>query len=306
MWFDIRNGNNLVKCRVDDSVVHIPDGVKKIGAEAFSGSDRLRRIRLPAGLRVIGDEAFRDCCALEKITIPASVEMIGKRAFYGCTALTDFNLIRPAPGGRYEDKLFIGAEAFSHGRDFRNFAVRKGRATIYCTMMCTEAVHKSVDEPIEDALRTWYREKGIRPKKTAYCGTEIYTTSSFYDPFFSRKVLNYFCMIVAGDYGVTTKFPKADPGVLLRMYEITPEDEAICSYIERYLPDELPDAVARCADPVGMLEKFLKTGRFFTKQNIDAFIAFAIAQHAYELQMELMNYKRTHLGYVDAEERFRL
>ena len=68
--------------------IEIPNGVKKIGSEAFSGCTNLVEIAMPNSIEEIGDCAFKGCKSLPHIKIPNGVRKIGSEAFYGCSGLT--------------------------------------------------------------------------------------------------------------------------------------------------------------------------------------------------------------------------
>lgn len=65
----------------------IPDGVLYVGAEAFRGASKLKKVRLPDGAATIEDGAFSGCAALAEVEIPDSVVSIGGGAFDDCPAL---------------------------------------------------------------------------------------------------------------------------------------------------------------------------------------------------------------------------
>ena len=67
--------------------VTIPDSVTSIGDIAFSGCSGLTFVTIPDGVTSIGDNAFSDCTGLTSITIPDSTTSIGSAAFYGCQKL---------------------------------------------------------------------------------------------------------------------------------------------------------------------------------------------------------------------------
>lgn len=62
----------------------IPDTVKTIGPEAFSGNHNIVSVYLPDSVTDIGEDAFLGCVNLEKITGGANVKVIRDRAFAGC------------------------------------------------------------------------------------------------------------------------------------------------------------------------------------------------------------------------------
>ena len=59
----------------------IPEGVVKVGSEAFFGCNKLKEIVLPTTLESIGYKAFWSCWNLTEIIIPDSVHDIDKTAF---------------------------------------------------------------------------------------------------------------------------------------------------------------------------------------------------------------------------------
>ena len=68
--------------------VTIPGSVVEIGEYAFSFCHGLKDIKIPESVTKIGAFAFSNCAGLESVSIPESVTEIGKDAFYGCGKLT--------------------------------------------------------------------------------------------------------------------------------------------------------------------------------------------------------------------------
>ncbi len=83
----------------------IPEGVREIGTETFSGCKKLKEVVLPDSLESIGAGAFFGCTSLESIVIPGTVKKIGDRAFYGCSALENVTINEGVKG--------VGCESFS-------------------------------------------------------------------------------------------------------------------------------------------------------------------------------------------------
>ena len=71
--------------------VVIPEGVTRIGPDAFRNCSDLKSVVMPSTLREILDEAFYGCVNLSNAPIPDGVTSVGEGAFYGCTALEDAN-----------------------------------------------------------------------------------------------------------------------------------------------------------------------------------------------------------------------
>lgn len=70
----------------------IPDGVTRIGGNAFSRCVYLKSVMLPDTVTSIGDFSFGKCENLEMIFIPDSVETIGSSTFWGCKRLTSVTI----------------------------------------------------------------------------------------------------------------------------------------------------------------------------------------------------------------------
>ncbi|MBQ7345438.1 MAG: leucine-rich repeat domain-containing protein [Oscillospiraceae bacterium] len=89
--YDIRVGR-LIKYRGASVDAVIPEGVVVIGANAFSGLDRLRSVTIPRGVEVIEQCAFSGCTSLSQIIIPDTVEHIDEYAFENCINLTSITI----------------------------------------------------------------------------------------------------------------------------------------------------------------------------------------------------------------------
>ncbi len=75
-------------CGLTDPEYHIPEGVTKIGNNAFSYCDSLECITVPEGVTQIGVHSFSNCRGLKEITLPESLTKIDKYAFLNCKSLT--------------------------------------------------------------------------------------------------------------------------------------------------------------------------------------------------------------------------
>ncbi len=68
----------------------VPDGVTRIGADAFSESDHLTEVILPEGLKTIGDGAFSYCDELTNVILPEGLTTIDAKAFNQCHKIETF------------------------------------------------------------------------------------------------------------------------------------------------------------------------------------------------------------------------
>ncbi|MCM1406276.1 MAG: leucine-rich repeat domain-containing protein [[Clostridium] fimetarium] len=83
-----RIGHNAFANNADLYYVTFPDGLEEIGDHAFDGCASMRFEALPAALKTIGEYAFTQCDLLESITLPETVETIGEGAFSSMKGLT--------------------------------------------------------------------------------------------------------------------------------------------------------------------------------------------------------------------------
>ena len=76
----------LISCMTDASMIIVPKTVTTIGSLAFTRRSKLKKVQLPDGLDRIGRDAFSECDALEEMVIPyafASCDRLRKVTFLG-------------------------------------------------------------------------------------------------------------------------------------------------------------------------------------------------------------------------------
>ncbi len=69
----------------------IPQGIRQIGDDAFSGST-LTSVTIPDSVTAIGSGAFSTCRSLRAVTIPDGVTAIEDLTFAGCDSLTEITI----------------------------------------------------------------------------------------------------------------------------------------------------------------------------------------------------------------------
>lgn len=89
----------------------IPDDVKNIGDDAFSGCVNLTSVIIPDGVENIGGSAFKNCSGLTSISIPNSVTSIGLSSFENCVGLSAVNMSKSVVSINYD--AFKGCKGLS-------------------------------------------------------------------------------------------------------------------------------------------------------------------------------------------------
>ena len=76
------DGATLLRCPKHTIKYTIPEGVEKIGKNAFAGCKILDSVVIPKTITEIGIGAFSGCEQITRILLPESIESIGQNAFY--------------------------------------------------------------------------------------------------------------------------------------------------------------------------------------------------------------------------------
>ena len=95
--------------------IEIPENVTEIGADAFSGCEKLN-IEIPDNITKIGSGAFSRCHAIESITIPKSVKTIDECAFGGWSSKQTIKCEATEAGenwNRFWNYSYVGGGGYS-------------------------------------------------------------------------------------------------------------------------------------------------------------------------------------------------
>ena len=76
----------------------VPDGIKALGAYAFSSCDYLNTITMPDSLEAIGEKAFSGCYSLYDIKFSKNINRIDPEAFGGSPNLTEVHIPKTMKG----------------------------------------------------------------------------------------------------------------------------------------------------------------------------------------------------------------
>jgi len=84
--------DNAFKNRLSLVEVELPEGLVRIGFQAFNWCKSLKRINIPSTVQEIEKTAFRSCEELEGIILPIGLRTLEEWAFYGCKSLKRINI----------------------------------------------------------------------------------------------------------------------------------------------------------------------------------------------------------------------
>lgn len=84
--FSVKNGE-LLKYFGRDALVHVPDGITRIGTGAFWNNLNVEKVVLPESVTCICGDAFVYCENLKEVNIPESVTEMGDDPFAGCLSI---------------------------------------------------------------------------------------------------------------------------------------------------------------------------------------------------------------------------
>ena len=158
-------GNNAFQSCSRLTSVTIPEGVTKVGAGAFSGCSNLTSVTIPSTVTSIVDEAFNLCSSLTSVEIPEGVTSIGGGTFKGCTGLTSVTIPNTVTSiGNYVFKdcagltsvtipstvTSIGANAFQNCSGLTSVTIPEGVTTIggYTFSNCSGLTSVTIPEGV--------------------------------------------------------------------------------------------------------------------------------------------------------------
>ena len=100
----------------------IPNGVKSIESNVFSGCTALTNVTIPNSITNIGSSAFSECSNLVDVTISDSITSIEANTFYNCSALTSITIPNNVTS--------IGSNAFYNCTSLTNVTIGSGVTNI--------------------------------------------------------------------------------------------------------------------------------------------------------------------------------
>ena len=141
-------GNVLKDCENIDSVV-IPDSVKRIHEEAFSGS-KIKMVIIGNGVTKLPDSCFSDCESLEEVDIPDNISSLGRSCFCNCKNIKTIRMS--------DTMTSLGASSFRGCTNLQNIKLGDSIETISeeaflgCSKLAEISLPKSVNTIGEKAF----------------------------------------------------------------------------------------------------------------------------------------------------------
>lgn len=168
----IKGNNVLIGCDEDVKNAEIPDGVTRIGNNAFYNCTSLTNVTIPNSMTSIGASAFYNCSGLTSIIIPDGVTTIGDNAFSDCTGLKSITIGNRVTSIRelvFDNCTGLTSITFTDTKAQWN-AISKGYHWNYktgnYTIHCTDGdIKKEANESLtESVLTEIYPNKGESKK----------------------------------------------------------------------------------------------------------------------------------------------
>lgn len=110
----------------------IPESVEELEKEAFSGADYLQNIKWPANLKTLSESLFSYCRSLKSVDIPEGITEIPDQTFKGCVSLETINLPNSLKT--------IGSLAFSGCSSLKNLSLPDGLETLSVSFYYDDSV----------------------------------------------------------------------------------------------------------------------------------------------------------------------
>ncbi len=97
-------------CR-DLEWIELPETLEALGSFAFYHCESLISVQIPDGITELKNSIFQNCKSLNSVYLPLSLNVIGKQAFSGCEALSDISF--PQSVRIIEEEAFRACKSFS-------------------------------------------------------------------------------------------------------------------------------------------------------------------------------------------------
>ena len=166
--------NELVGAEDPVKKIIIPEGIKRIEENAFSGFTNVGEISLPNSLEYIGEKAFYGMPGLKEITIPENVSFVGKRAFASSRSLKDVHVYGSVVG----EHMFSGCNYIENIYISGNVKTIGKYAFAYTTSVKKIIIEEGVEEIGDGAFYFTYADYIIVPESVKRIGYGTFSNPS--------------------------------------------------------------------------------------------------------------------------------
>ena len=212
--------------------VEMPETLESLGSFAFYNCESLVSVSLPSGLKELKDSVFRNCKALSFVSLPSSLEVIEKQAFAGCQVLSDLQF--PQNLRVIEEDAFLSCKQFST-IIVENLQVLGNRAFADCSELQFVAVGKidSLGNDVFSGVKSasvYSEENSAILKQAASCGLKNFAVTE--NEYYVASVPTEFPIEEAYPYEETNIF-FLSRGKLRRIFDYTVEyPKDACGYLD--------------------------------------------------------------------------
>lgn len=298
-------GNNAFFRCENLEKVNIPKSITLIDFMTFYKCYNLKSITIPEGVTSIGSSAFSDCIRLTSITIPESVEFIGRMAFWCCESLTELHIP--------DSVTSIGNGAFYKCKNLKSITLPKNLTSIAddvfdgCISLKSLTIPESVTTVGEMAFYRCVKLEELHlPENLVSIGSNAfydcdslkYLTLGKIRLHAEDAVYEQFELIRNKDYSVQIN-PEIKYDIIAQMYMYDIDTKGTYHFIQYRSIKMIKLMIQK--NYTKAVEKILLADELITKENIDEFILYAIAQQSYEIQVLLMEYKTKQHWYDDMQ-----
>jgi len=295
--------NAFVECK-SLSALEIPETVTEIGESAFHGCRGLTALSLPPNITEIRYGTFM-YSGVKKLVIPEGVTNIGKQCFFNSdlTELVIPSSVTALAPNTFQNTGFLEKITVSEQNpiyaSYDGALYDKHFTTLICspTQKTELLLPDGVTEFAPGCFGFYYIQN---LNSVTYQGI---TCSPLNGKFLSVQVYHLYAlmdMLTKKDFSAELPWHNVTrEDVVSKMFMRYPDDEKILSYLREHVSEISRFLIKH--QKTEILSRILEI-KLITASHIDDLIQCAIDNRQYEIQIMLMDYKATYIGYESQEE----
>lgn len=155
------------ECRMLKKVI-LPEGLRSLPPDAFTGCKALSEVKLPSTLQSIGARAFAGCLSLGEVMLPDGLQSIEANAFVSCVSLKSVRL--PS------SLKYLGASAFQQTA-IEWLVIPSGVEAVGATVSSAKAYFCGAEAPGKGWTQNWHFQTADKKAEVYYKGQWTYENS---------------------------------------------------------------------------------------------------------------------------------